>query len=60
MMVWGREGRFEWDHVEGVEVMWGASSVRPAVGGDVKPGVKGVDEEEKDGLEDVREWLRDL
>ena len=60
MMVWGREGRFEWDHVEGVEVMWGASSVRPAVGGDVKPGMKGVEEEERDGLEDVREWLRDL
>lgn len=48
-MIWGQNGKFSWDEVEGVDVQWSASGNTPGDG-----------EKGQDGLKDVREWLSRL
>ena len=52
LMVWGQNGRFKWEEIEGVDVQWAASGMAVQA--------PGKTEGKQDGLEDVRNWLSDL
>ena len=55
LMVWGQNGRFKWEEIEGVDVQWAASGMTVQAPGKPEEKQGGVD-----GLKDVRNWLSDL
>lgn len=52
-LIWGTEGTFKWEDVDGVEISWAASELKP-------DGKEEEGEKSYQGLEQLVDWLEEL
>jgi signal recognition particle receptor subunit beta len=60
-LIWGGQGPFKWEDIDGVEVEWGCSALGMVkVGKDAMSSGKDTAVEEGDGLDDVKKFLSEI